>query len=154
MSHLYTPLSLSLNFMCVYCRHRLAYVDNQLALSLDRTMETVYTANSRISKQLKELDGVSWRDKLPQHPDQLRITQALSQISSTTSSDTPAQPTTAAIPPVQPTSTATPPAQSTTAATPLVQSITTSNAINSQTKVSCVHYAGAIRYYYNDACYR
>ena len=42
-------------------------------------MVTVYEANSRISKLLKDLDGPNWREKLPQHPDEPRMKQALYQ---------------------------------------------------------------------------
>ena len=42
-------------------------------------MNTVYSSNSRIMNLLKDQDGPNWRDKLPQHPDQHRIKQALTE---------------------------------------------------------------------------
>lgn len=76
-------------------RYRLAYVDNQLALSLHRDMPTVYAANSRISGLLKELEGQEWRTKLPRHPDQQRITAALACTSATPTPHTPPTPSAA-----------------------------------------------------------
>ena len=66
--------------LCVYvCRYRLAYVDNQMALNIDRSLDTVYAANSRLRKLLEDQDGHHWRDKLPQHPQHDSIMQALRQ---------------------------------------------------------------------------
>ena len=64
-------------FVCVLCRYKLAYVDNLCALSLDRSLENVYAANNRLVRQLQELDGLEWRQKLPQHSHHHTITQAL-----------------------------------------------------------------------------
>ena len=114
-------------------RYRLAYVDNQLALSMDRNMDTVYASNNRISQHLKEQDGLNWRDKLPPHPDQQRVTQALNQQNSKDTAPQPptsaTTPPTSAPPPTQP-STATPPVSS--AMPPPIMS---SAATSLQTKV-------------------
>ena len=61
------------------CRYRQAYVDNQMALSLDRSLDTVYAANSRLRTLLLDQDGNHWKDKLPEHPQLHSINQALSQ---------------------------------------------------------------------------
>ena len=54
-----------------------------MALSLDRSLDTIYAANSRLRKLLEEQDGYHWKDKLPQHPEHDSITGALSQRSFT-----------------------------------------------------------------------
>ena len=59
-----------------------------MALSLDRSLDTIYAANSRLRKLLEEQDGYHWKDKLPEHPERDSITQALSQRSFTDTANT------------------------------------------------------------------
>ena len=42
-------------------------------------MEAAYTACSRITKILQDLDGLNWRSKLPPHPDAERVKAALAE---------------------------------------------------------------------------
>ena len=60
-------------------RYKDAYNDYQLTLVVDSSVEVAYTARSRITRLLQDLDGHDWRSKLPLHPDAERVKAALAE---------------------------------------------------------------------------
>lgn len=49
-------------------RYRLAYVDYKTALAVDNNIPSAHDGTSRMTKVLMEMDGLSWREKLPAIP--------------------------------------------------------------------------------------
>ena len=60
-------------------RYKDAYNDFHLALRIDNSVESAYTACSRITKLLQDEHGFNWRSKLPPHPHAERVRAALAE---------------------------------------------------------------------------
>lgn len=63
----------------MFLRYKHAYNDFHLALRIDSSVEAAYTACTRITRLLQDLEGHSWRSKLPPHPDAERVKAALAE---------------------------------------------------------------------------
>ena len=70
----------------IVCRYRQAYNDFHMAMRVDGRNEMVQNACSRLARTLSEMDGREWRSKLPPHPEQAAIFQAMQPQSVVTSS--------------------------------------------------------------------